>query len=89
MLVDCIELIMIAQIFAPSPCSTSRGTAGLPRIVARQCAQICDACAKECEKHAAHMEHCRVCAEICRKCADECRKVAAADVMRLFIIDGT
>lgn len=40
------------------------------------CAEICDACATECEKHS-HMEHCKRCAEVCRKCAEECRKMAA------------
>jgi hypothetical protein len=40
------------------------------------CAQACDACATECEKHI-HMEHCKTCAEQCRKCAGECRKMAA------------
>jgi hypothetical protein len=41
-----------------------------------ECAEICDACADECEKHA-HMEHCKACAVTCRNCADECRKMAA------------
>ena len=35
------------------------------------CAEICTACAVECEKHA-HMEHCKKCADACRKCAAEC-----------------
>lgn len=42
----------------------------------QECAEICDACADECEKHT-HMEHCKLCAEMCRKCAEECRKIAA------------
>lgn len=40
------------------------------------CAEICDACAAECEKH--DLEHCRRCAEVCRKCAEECRAMAGA-----------
>ncbi len=40
------------------------------------CADFCNACGTECEKHS-HMEHCKRCAEACRKCADECRKMAA------------
>lgn len=35
------------------------------------CAEICTACATECEKHT-HMEHCQKCADACRKCAAEC-----------------
>ena len=38
-------------------------------------ADICDACAAECEKHS-HLEHCKQCAEACRRCAEECRSMA-------------
>jgi Domain of Unknown Function (DUF326) len=41
------------------------------------CADVCDACAIECEKHADHLAHCKACAEACRKCAKECREMAA------------
>jgi hypothetical protein len=37
----------------------------------KECVEICNACAKECEKHTG-MEHCRKCAEACRHCAEEC-----------------
>ncbi|MBC7488117.1 MAG: four-helix bundle copper-binding protein [Cytophagaceae bacterium] len=40
-----------------------------------ECAEVCEACAAECDKHA-HMEHCKVCAEACRACAEECRSMA-------------
>jgi hypothetical protein len=39
----------------------------------RLCAQICEACSKECAKH--QSEHCQECAEICMICADECSKL--------------
>jgi hypothetical protein len=29
-------------------------------------------CAEECERHAAHHDHCRVCASACRKCERAC-----------------
>jgi hypothetical protein len=38
------------------------------------CADVCDACAKECEKHM--HEHCQMCAQACHRCAEECRKMA-------------
>src|SRR5258708_7399903 len=41
----------------------------------RLCADICGACATECEKY--DVEHCRVCARVCRRCAEECRRLAA------------
>ena len=40
------------------------------------CADVCNACAAECEKH--DMDHCRECAEACKQCAEECSSMAAA-----------
>lgn len=45
--------------------------------ICRVCADVCLACAEECEKHS-HMEHCKQCAEACRQCAEECRKMVGA-----------
>lgn len=39
------------------------------------CADICDACAAECEKHAGYHAHCRACAAACRKCSETCRSM--------------
>lgn len=39
------------------------------------CADVCDACASECEKF--NVYHCRICAQACRRCAEECRSLAA------------
>ena len=39
------------------------------------CAEVCRACAAECERH--DEEHCRACADACRRCADECGRMAA------------
>lgn len=35
------------------------------------CADMCDVCAAECERHT--HDHCQICAQICRECAVECR----------------
>ena len=40
------------------------------------CADICIACAEECEKH--HHDHCRRCAAFCRECAEKCLERIAA-----------
>jgi hypothetical protein len=40
------------------------------------CADACDACAEECERHDA--EHCQVCAEVLRECAESCRATSSA-----------
>ncbi|PKR77153.1 four-helix bundle copper-binding protein [Halalkalibacillus sediminis] len=42
--------------------------------LAKVCAEICEACGKECEKH--DHDHCQECAKACFNCAKECRKVA-------------
>ena len=41
------------------------------RLMLESCASVCDACAKECERH--DHEHCASCAEMCRECARDCR----------------
>lgn len=35
------------------------------------CADMCDHCAVECEKHP--YSHCKECAKVCRECAKACR----------------
>jgi hypothetical protein len=46
----------------------------MARAIIEACATACGLCAAECEKHAAHMEHCRVCAEACRQCEASCER---------------
>ena len=41
----------------------------------RLCAEICEACATECEKHADYHPHCKVCMYACRDCAEKCRSL--------------
>jgi uncharacterized membrane protein len=41
-------------------------------VLLEACAAACIACAEECERHAAHHEHCRVSAEVCRRCRQAC-----------------
>ena len=45
------------------------------RAAVEDCAVACLACAEECERHAAHHEHCRLCAEVCRRCKQACDDV--------------
>jgi hypothetical protein len=42
------------------------------------CAAACRAAAEECERHAAHHEHCRLCAEACHRCEQACEDLLAA-----------
>ncbi|MBV2364444.1 four-helix bundle copper-binding protein [Streptomonospora nanhaiensis] len=47
----------------------------LQRSLVETCVLYCEACARECERHAAHHRHCRLCAETCRMCEDACRQL--------------
>ena len=48
------------------------------RAQVEACSLACLASAEECERHAAHHEHCRVCAEVCRRCKAACDALIAA-----------
>ncbi|HEY0029879.1 MAG TPA: four-helix bundle copper-binding protein [Bacteroidia bacterium] len=40
------------------------------------CAEICEKCAEECDKHS-QLEHCKKCAEACHRCAEMCQNPVA------------
>jgi Domain of Unknown Function (DUF326) len=52
--------------------------ADVTRAVLEACIRSCRSCGDECERHAAHHEHCRLCAEVCRRCEQACRALLAA-----------
>lgn len=68
---DCAEICWTAAAYM------SRGS-DFAAEICRICADVCDACGAECERH--DMDHCRVCAEACRQCAEECRRMVGAGV---------
>ncbi|MCA8833321.1 four-helix bundle copper-binding protein [Hymenobacter pini] len=74
MMARCISLDRdCADICALTARLLARGSEHAQHLL-RECAEICKACGDECEKHAAHMEHCRECAEACRRCEEACRQ---------------
>lgn len=77
MMVECIRLDRdcASACLAALP-AMARGSAHAGHLC-RVLADICDACAVECERHGGMAEHCRLCADACRRCAEACRKVAA------------
>lgn len=76
MMAQCIQKDMECAAICYSAAELmSLGSSRAPTIC-QLCAEICDECAAECEKHA--FRHCQECAEACRKCAAECREMAAA-----------
>lgn len=73
MMVRCIALDRdCADICALTARLVARGSEHGQHML-RECAEVCRLCAEECEKHAAHMDHCRECAAACRRCEEACR----------------
>ena len=75
MLTNCIKLdIDCAAICTLTVSLLTRGSEHGKHLM-KECIEVCNACAEECEKHQ-HMEHCKRCAEACRSCAEECSAMA-------------
>ena len=72
MLTQCIKLNEDCASFCVVAIAAMAGKHEFADKILNLCAEICEACALECERHA-HIEHCANCAEACRKCAEECR----------------
>jgi hypothetical protein len=51
---------------------------GVVRATIEACAVACRTCGNECERHAAHHEHCRLCGETCGRCERACNELVAA-----------
>jgi hypothetical protein len=51
---------------------------GVLRALVEACSVACASCRDECERHAAHHEHCRLCAEVCQRCKEACDDLLAA-----------
>jgi hypothetical protein len=51
---------------------------GVVRAAVQACVTACRACREECERHAAHHEHCRICAEVCARCEQACDDLLAS-----------
>jgi hypothetical protein len=50
---------------------------GLLRATIEACAAACRVCGEECERHAAHHDHCRICREACQRCEQACDDLVA------------
>jgi hypothetical protein len=80
-LVRCIRLNLdCADACAATGRIVTRQTAsdvGVLRAATQACSVACRACGEECERHAAHHEHCRLCAGACRRCEQACDDLLA------------
>ena len=72
MMAGCIRLDRdCADICALTARLVARGSAYAAALL-KECAEICNACAAECGKHA-YMAHCKECAAACLRCEQACR----------------
>ncbi len=75
-MVPCIRLNMECAAICRAAVQIMNLESNHANAVCQLCADICTACAEECEKH--DHGHCRECAMICRQCAAECVSMTAA-----------
>lgn len=75
MMAPCIQLDMECAAICYAAAELMSLGSDRAKELCRLCAEICDACATECEQH--DNDHCRECASACRACAKECREMAA------------
>jgi uncharacterized membrane protein len=81
-LIHCIRLDLdCADICGTTARVLSRQTApdlGIITMLLEVCARTAQACAEECERHAAEHAHCQICAIACQGCVVACRKLLDA-----------
>jgi Cys-rich four helix bundle protein (predicted Tat secretion target) len=66
-----MEVIAACEAFTTLASQSSKFTKKLASL----CEDICEACAKECKKHADHHKECKDCMESCNACAKEMDKI--------------
>jgi hypothetical protein len=76
MMVRCVQLDLECSAVCRAASQLMELGSNHANAISQLCADICLACAEECEKH--DHDHCRECAIMCRKCAEECMSMAAA-----------
>jgi hypothetical protein len=72
----CVELDMDCAAICRLAAGYMARDSAFAGAICGMCADICEACGAECDKHP--MQHCKDCARACHRCADECRRMAKA-----------
>jgi hypothetical protein len=75
-MIRCVQLDLECSAMCRTAVLSMQLESNHANAVCQLCADICLACAAECEKH--NHKHCRDCAAACRRCAEECMSMAAA-----------
>ena len=71
MMAKCMRLTMRCAAICYAAAQMMSLEAEQSQAICSICAEICDQCSAECEKH--DNPHCRKCAAACEACAEECR----------------
>lgn len=79
MMARCIELDRECALICFTAAQLMSMDGEFSHALCQLCADICETCAEECDKHDA--DHCKRCARVCRLCAEECRKMAKAGLI--------
>ncbi|MDX2001391.1 MAG: four-helix bundle copper-binding protein [Chitinophagales bacterium] len=74
MMSKCISLDMACAAICKATSTLLAQDSEHGRHLLRECIEVCEACADECEKHD-HMGHCKQCAQACRNCAEACKSL--------------
>lgn len=69
---NCIKLCLDCADICGTCARIDARSGPMHAIIAAACADACEKCATECEKHKDD-KLCKACAEQCRKCAKQCR----------------
>ncbi len=72
---QCIRLCLDAATITGACVEMMARNSSFSGQICRICADVCDACAAECEQHEGDVM--QQCAEACRACARTCRQMAA------------
>lgn len=70
LLIDCSKICQMATDF------TIRESENRSEVL-KLCAEICRACADQCEAMSQDNEHMKACAEMCRSCAKTCDEISS------------
>jgi hypothetical protein len=76
-LARCIQLCLDAAMVSRTTAALMRRESEFADTAGHFLAQLCEACAAECERHDEHA-YCRWCASMCRRCAAACGPDRAA-----------
>lgn len=76
MMAECIRLDMECAAICKATAQLVHLGSNHANAACQLCADICNACAEECEKH--DHDHCQRCAAECRHCAEQCLSMTAA-----------